>query len=78
MTQKTDMLYGRQGGRLVAWDERDGTAKPCMVCGLPMLAGQKTRHFVCSPPMPCCGWPEDLIQDKRLHAKNHAEAQAAS
>lgn len=74
MSYKTDKLYGRQGGRF-----RDEGAEPtldgppCNVCGRPMIVGQKLRHGVCSPPLACCGWPEDLVGDRAKHAAQHAE-----
>lgn len=73
MSYKTDKMYGRQGGRF-----RDDGAKPnldgppCSVCSGPMIAGQKDRHGVCSPPLPCCGWPEDMVGDVKVHIAAHA------
>jgi hypothetical protein len=71
-----DMVYGRRGG---GWTDGTGAATAdaprCEVCGRPMVAGQRKRHGICSPPMACCGAPEDLVRDKALHAKQHTETQ---
>lgn len=70
-TSKLDKVYGRRGGRLASWDDHPAV-KHCEVCAQPMLAGQKgTRHYSCSPPLPCCGWPIDLVADP-TNAKQHA------
>lgn len=58
MSRGTDLVYGRQGGRIVAGiTVRDD--RPCVVCREPMVVGQKVRHFACcakfveSPKEPC-------------------------
>ena len=43
-----------------------------------MVAGQKGHHALCSPLMPCCDFHEDLVRDKALHAKMHAEIEGLS
>ena len=43
----------------------------CEVCRRPMLAGQRSRHYVCSPPLPCCGVPADLAPDD--HEDSHLD-----
>jgi len=46
--QIRDMRYGRQGGRIVAFEDCPSLeGKPCDVCGRPMLGFQKGRHFSC-------------------------------
>jgi hypothetical protein len=76
MSRKTDLAFGRQGGRFLP-DNYVPTdfvnAPPCNICGAPMLLRQKERHAICSPPAPCCGYPVDLIQDHIKHAEAHAE-----
>jgi len=73
-TSTRDLAYGRRGGRIVEWNpERLKPARACDVCGLPLAVGQKTRHFTCSPPAPCCGWPIDLIADMKTHLRDHQE-----
>jgi hypothetical protein len=48
--QSRDMMYGRQGGRIVPFEGRPTlTGRPCATCGQPMLATQKERHFMCDP-----------------------------
>jgi hypothetical protein len=74
VSRKTDLHHGRQGGRFlpddyVAIDFKN--APDCDVCGKPMILRQATRHAVCSPPSPCCGYPVDLIQDPDSHARAH-------
>ena len=71
-TSARDLRYGRRGG---GW--RDDAAprligRPCEVCGRPMLVGQKTRHYVCSPRLPCCGRPADLIGNDAAIARHIA------
>lgn len=78
--QKIDMAYGRRGGH---WrdnneDLRIDRCPRCSVCGLPMVVGQKVRHGVCSPLMPCCDARQDMVRDKDLHAKQHAELDGLS
>lgn len=72
-TSSTDLRYGRQGGRISSGAPRSRAAgPPCQVCGQPMVAGQRVRHSVCSPTVPCCGWPIDLIPDLAKHQADHA------
>jgi len=76
MSRKTDLAFGRQGGRFLPdnYEAVDFTNAPrCSECGLPMLLKQKGRHAVCSPLTKCCGYPTDLIQDMPAHAKAHTE-----
>ena len=54
-------------------------APTCSVCGGQMRVGQKGRHFVCSPPLECCGYPVDLVVGQvgqagalEKHRKAHA------
>lgn len=49
MSKRTDVLYGRRGGRM-AGQGRDPDAPLCEVCRKPMHVGQRKRHFTCSPP----------------------------
>lgn len=52
-----DIRYGRQGGRIVAWDHPPldiSTAPACAICGRPMLLGQNVRHWTCGPICPGC------------------------
>lgn len=71
--QRIDAAYGRRGGGWSDSTVNTGKAPRCSVCGLPMVAGQRERHGVCSPPMPCCGAYSDLVPDLKLHAKQHAQ-----
>lgn len=50
-TSKFDMAYGRQGGRIVDYeDEFDADDFPrCQACGEPMVVGQRDRHYLCRP-----------------------------
>lgn len=76
MSRKTDLAFGRQGGRFLPDDYIPidfKNARRCGVCGKPMLVGQRERHAICSPLSPCCGYPVDLIQDPVKHAQAHAE-----
>lgn len=78
--QRIDATYGRRGGN---WrdDNNDLDIKrcpKCSVCGLPMVCGQKVRHGICSPLMPCCDARVDLVPDKAKHAKQHAEIDGLS
>ena len=43
-----DVAYGRQGGRIVKFEQAVDDA-PCEVCGSLMTCGQKGRHAECSP-----------------------------
>ncbi len=70
----TDKLYGRQGGRIVQGPITTHDGPPCNICSSPMIAGQKHRHAVCSPPMPCCDYPSDLVQNKAKHTADHKPA----
>lgn len=53
MSNKLDIHYGRQGGRLVAWagEPGSGPAAPlvrsCSICAEPMLGAQTRHHFTC-------------------------------
>jgi hypothetical protein len=76
MSRKTDLAFGRQGGRFLPDDYEAidfKNAPSCSVCGKPMILRQKGRHFVCSPLSTCCGYPTDLIQDLDRHARTHEE-----
>lgn len=45
-----DLVYGRQGGRIVSGDRTLidlDTAPHCDLCGQPMTLGQKRSHLVC-------------------------------
>lgn len=50
MSTRTDIHHGRQGGHWLP-DDYEGSpldnAKPCDVCGQPIIAFGRTRHFVC-------------------------------
>lgn len=73
-TTTTDLAYGRQGGRIVKGAPTiPGPARHCEVCGGRMVVGQSRRHAACSPPLPCCGWPEDLVADRAYHEAQHAD-----
>lgn len=50
-----DIRYGRQGGRRTKHVAVKG--KPCDVCGLRMVVGQRGRHWTCSPVCPGCHRP---------------------
>lgn len=55
--QKRDAAYGRQGGRVVAWDDEpiDFTNLPtCDRCGGGMVCGQPGRHWMCCDVCPKC------------------------
>lgn len=58
-----DVRYGRQGGRIVAWDdERVGTANVddmprCDVCGQPLTLRQPGRHWSCCTECDGCHRP---------------------
>jgi hypothetical protein len=76
VSRKTDLAFGRQGGRFLPdnYEAVDFKNAPkCSVCGGKMVVGQKGRHSVCSPLSTCCGYPTDLIQDPIKHAREHAE-----
>lgn len=62
------------GFRRGAPEKSRTSGPPCEVCGLPMLAGQKARHGVCSPKLSCCGSHQDLVGDIDEHHRQHAEA----
>ena len=48
MSTRTDMAYGRQGGRIVDGAPTDFTkARSCDICGGPMLGGQYRHHHLC-------------------------------
>ena len=48
MSQRTDMAFGRQGGRIVDGAPTDFTnARSCDECGELMLGGQYRRHHLC-------------------------------
>jgi hypothetical protein len=50
MSTRTDMAYGRQGGRIVEGAPTDVIAsRRCEVCGGGMLGGQRRRHHLCDP-----------------------------
>lgn len=70
--------YKHHGFRRGAPEQPRTQGPPCNVCGMPMLGGQKKRHGVCSPKLPCCDAHEDLVGDLREHAKQHREAEARS
>lgn len=72
-TSSTDLRYGRQGGRIVSGSSvrPRGSGPPCQECGHPMVAGQRVRHYTCSPPVACCGLPSDLIPDLARHQADH-------
>lgn len=48
MSNRHDIHYGRQGGRIVDYAPPTGQ-RLCVVCGQPMTAGQKVRHHLCDP-----------------------------
>lgn len=72
------MRYGRRGGGWVPSGAPLATKAPrlCEVCGFPMLVGQKRRHVVCSPQLPCCGAFEDAVPDVAKHRRDHADVEA--
>lgn len=44
------MAFGRQGGRIVDWDPDaydTAPARPCGLCGEPMMAAQRGVHYTC-------------------------------
>jgi hypothetical protein len=50
VSQRTDMAYGRQGGRIVEGAPTNLTnSRRCDVCGEPMHGGQRSRHHLCDP-----------------------------
>ena len=45
-----DLVYGRQGGRVVSGDRTlidPATCPRCTICGEPMVLGQRNAHIVC-------------------------------
>jgi hypothetical protein len=74
-TTSRDLRYGRRGGGWADTPQRPRvTGRPCDVCSQPMVVGQRSRHFMCSPPAPCCGHPIDLIPDMAKHRADHSSA----
>ena len=61
------------GFRRGAPEQPRTVGRPCCECGLPMLAGQRRRHGVCSQVLDCCGAHVDLVRDLAAHAKDHRE-----
>jgi hypothetical protein len=52
VSRKTDIKFGRRGGRFLPDDYVSvdfANAKRCDVCGGPMVVGQRGRHYVCDP-----------------------------
>lgn len=45
---RTDLVYGRQGGRIVPAGPAPATHPLCSVCGQPMAMGQTVRHLTCA------------------------------
>jgi hypothetical protein len=47
----SDLLYGRQGGRIVSGNRtliNPDDCPRCDLCDQPMVLGQKRRHLVCA------------------------------
>ncbi len=47
--QSRDIVYGRQGGRVVPVGDPTAPWPDCDVCDQPMTAGQTDRHHECQP-----------------------------
>ena len=46
-----DLVYGRQGGRVVSGDRTlidPATCPRCTTCGQPMVLGQRGEHVICA------------------------------
>lgn len=68
MTARTDLAYGRGGGRYAPMNPGvDLNGPRCEMCGQPMVLGQRSTHFLCTPPAECCSWPTGLLGPKHTH-----------
>lgn len=51
-----DLIYGRQGGRIVPFALAEAAGR-CDVCRLPTILGQPGRHWTCAAVCPGCHRP---------------------
>ena len=52
MTNRFDIHYGRQGGRIVPFNQPVTEPVTCTACGQPITTGIGTIHATCTPPDP--------------------------